>query len=379
MDKNVFAVDLLWLRVGENGGSETFIRNILDGLKETSRNFKAVLLVARDNKDSFMHYMEDERFSIYECPIDSSNNVKRLRWQNLHLCKTIRKLGITKCFEPIYSVPFINTKGVEFYTVIHDLQAKHFPEYFSKQRCLYMDISWRNAIRKSKKIITISEFAKNDIKQEYPKSAKKLTMIYNPISVQKIEDDRAKIIAEKLGLVPDKFFLCISSLLPHKNLEVLLHMMSRRTDDMKLVIVGVGGSLEDRLKELINNLKIREKVQILSYIDDEKRDALYATCKVFLFPSIFEGFGMPPVEAMLLDKPVITTKCTSIPEVTLDEAFYVDNPADANEWNGKVNDVLSGVIGLKAIGRAISSERNPYKKEKTAEQYLEMICGGTAV
>ncbi|MBQ9304640.1 glycosyltransferase family 1 protein [Butyrivibrio sp.] len=373
MDKNVFAVDLLWLRVGKNGGSETFIRNVLDGMRETDREFEAVLLVAQDNGDSFKHYSEDKRFIIHECPIDSLNNKKRLAWQNLHLRDTLKKMGIKKCFEPIYSVPFIRTKGVDFYTVIHDLQAKHFPSYFSKSRRVFMDYSWRNSIRRSKRIIAISDFAKEDITTHYPSSAKKIIRIYNPISVREIDEDICKEAINDLGIISNGFFLCISSLLPHKNLKTIIRMMALRDDDTKLVIVGVGGALETELREMIEEKGLTHKVQILSYISDEKRDALYKKCSIFLFPSIFEGFGMPPVEAMLMDKPVITTRCTSIPEVTRGEAIYVDDASNEEEWNDKTNKVLLGKLTPEITQRTISSSSNPYSKKKAALQYLDLL------
>ncbi|MBP3825975.1 MAG: glycosyltransferase family 4 protein, partial [Butyrivibrio sp.] len=354
MDLNRFAVDLLWLRVGKNGGSETFIRNILDGMCETDRDFNGVLLVSRDNADSFEHYKTDARFSIYECPVDSENIGKRLLWQNLHLADTVKKLGIKKCFEPVYSVPFIKTGGIEFYTVIHDIQAKHFPDYFSWMRRVYMDMSWKNAIHKSKWIVSISNYAMADIEKEYPASSAKLTMIYNPISVKKIDDHRAKEIISEYGVLPNEFFLCVSSLLPHKNLEVLIHMMARRADDMKLVIVGVGGALENKFNELIEQYGLKGKVKLIAYIEDEKRDALYSTCRAFLFPSVFEGFGMPPVEAMLMDKPVITTKCTSIPEVTRNEAFYVDDPESIDEWIETTDLVINDLGKSQVFEKTIS-------------------------
>ena len=97
---NAFAIDLLWLRVGKNGGSESYIRNILDGMKETDRAFKAVLLVSKDNGYSFEHYSEDCRFVIHECDVYSANVTKRMIWQNFHLRDTIKKLGIECVCEP---------------------------------------------------------------------------------------------------------------------------------------------------------------------------------------------------------------------------------------------------------------------------------------
>ena len=364
-----FAIDLLWIRVGKNGGTESFIRTVLDGMCDTQRDFKAVLLVSRDNKESFAHYGNDKRYIVYECPVDSANVKARMIWQNLHLRDTIKSLGIDKCLEPVYSMPFIRTRGVDFYTVIHDLQAKHFPEYFSKLRCLWMDISWRNTVRKARKVIAISDYVKNDIASTYKVKDNRIVMIHNPIATNTVTKERAIEIIKEYDLEDEKFFFCVSSLLPHKNLQVLIRMMALRNDDTRLAIVGVGGALEEPFRKQISNMGLDKKISILPFVSNETRDALYKTCKAFLFPSTFEGFGMPPIEAMLVDKPVVTTRCTSIPEVTRGEAVYVDNPKDEKEWNERV-DGLSKNIDVK---RTISSTNNPYEKKKIAEKYLDIL------
>ena len=370
-NKKCFAVDLVWLRVGKVGGSESFIRNVLDGFCESKQDFKAVLLVARDNRYSFEHYSNDKRFEIYECQVDSEDVKGRIIWQNLHMSSTIRKLGLKKCFEPVYSIPVI-TKGVEYYAVIHDLQSKHFPEYFSKARREWNRLSWKNTVKKAKRIITISNYSRKDIADTFHIDENKIAMIYIPVAVNCPSDEQCKKLIESLGVEKNNFFYTVSSLLPHKNLDVLIRMMSLRDDDQKLVIAGVGGSLNDTLNEKIMKYHLQDKVVIAPFVEDEVRDALYINCSVFLFPSIFEGFGMPTVEAMLLDRPVITTKLTSLYEVTRGEAVYVDNPYDEKEWNSLVDIVLATSPSMKT-NKTISSSINPYTPLRAAESYLNVF------
>ena len=85
----------------------------------------------------------------------------------------LKELGITLCLEPVYGKPFFGTKGIDFITTIHDLQAIHYPQYFSKFRVLWMKLSWENAVKTSKKIIAISEFVKDDIEKNTPKQREK--------------------------------------------------------------------------------------------------------------------------------------------------------------------------------------------------------------
>lgn len=370
-----WAIDLLWLRLGKVGGSESFIRNLISGFQELDTEYKVFLIVARDNYSSFEKYTRDKRFEIIRCQVDSNNIKERIFFQNFKLSKLLLKNGIYKCLEPIYSIPFLGTNRVEYYTVIHDLQALHFPKYFSNIKLQYLRFSWKHAIKKSKKVVTISNYTKNDLINRLGAKADKIEMIYNPVVVHDVDESKSIHIVNKYGVEPNKYFFCVTSMMPHKNINVLLDIMKTRHDDYKLLICGVGGSLQELFKNQLRGDHLNEKVVVAPYVDDEIRDAFYQNCRLFLFPSVFEGFGMPPVEALLKEKRVITTKCTSIPEVTFGEADYVDDPQSVSEWNEKIDKVLNEKEIQTFDERKISIASNPFNKKDIAFKYLNMILG----
>lgn len=170
MAKLKCAIDLLWVRPKQVGGIESVIRNLLDGFSLLEDDFEFLLLVSRDNASSFLHYNVDPRFQIEVCDIDSSCVGKRILWQNFCLGKKIKSLRLNKCFEPYYCKPILGTGGISFTTVIHDLQAIHFPEYFSRGKVLWMKFSWWNAVRSSKIVIAISKYVRNDILNHYKRA-----------------------------------------------------------------------------------------------------------------------------------------------------------------------------------------------------------------
>lgn len=358
------AVDLLWVRPKKVGGIESYVRNILDGFSSIEDSFEFWLMVSKDNKDTFVHYEKDERFHIYVCNINSENVSKRIIWQNLHLGKEIKKLGLKVCFEPYYCKPILGTHGIDFITTIHDLQALHYPEYFSKGKVLWMKFSWWNAIRTSKRIVAISNFVKKDIIENFKVDSNKIEVIYNAISINKEEVQSQSYIENQYSVEPYGYYFTVSSLLPHKNIETLIKVfyeIKKSGIDLpcKLIVSGVGGKSRSTLERLIKEKSLSENIQLTGFIDDSERNALYKFCKAFLFPSVFEGFGMPPVEAMLFETPVITTRKTSIQEVTEGKANYVEDPYNVNEWIKKMKECSYKVIDFSL-----------YDKNNISRKYL---------
>lgn len=370
MKKCRCAIDLLWVRPKQVGGIESVIRNLLDGFSLLEDDFEFWLLVSKDNADSFQKYSKDSRFCLEICDIESANIGKRIIWQNLHLGRKIKSLGLNKCFESYYCKPILGTKGVSFITVIHDLQAIHYPEYFSKGKVAWMKFSWWNTVRTSKKVVAISKYVRKDILEHYKINPENVITIYDPITIDMNDVSDPTFIERKYGIKKGEFYVTVSSLLPHKNISVLLDVMKEikeRNIDLprKLIVSGVGGKSKEELLERIKSLGLEDNIQLTTFIENNERNALYKNCKAFLFPSVFEGFGMPPIEAMLFDTPVITTRKTSLEEVTQGKVNYVNDPYNAHEW----------VTCMQNLDRPNYNKKlfDKYNIKTIASQYLQII------
>lgn len=335
-DRMEIAVDLLWLRPRQVGGTEFYIRNLLDGFLRLDEDYHFTLLVSKDNRESLAHYAKDDRISLLEANIESANIAKRILWQFFCQNRLLRRKHIRKCFIPVYCRPLFNG-GITYVNVIHDLQAAHYPEYHPIHEIAYSRLCWWLDVHFSKHIVAISDWVREDIINRYHVKPEKITTIYNPITVNPKEVVSMAELSEKYGIAENEYYYTVSQLIPHKNLSTIIEVMSRIKEEKidlpgRLLISGVNGESREKLERQILDRGLEQEITLTGFVENAERNALYKYSRAFLFPSVFEGFGMPPIEAMLFGTVVIAADRTCIPEVTQGKANYVRDPYDVQEW-----------------------------------------------
>lgn len=210
------------------------------------------------------------------------------------------------------SSPFIKAKMI---MTIHDLNHLRFPEYYTPFHKYYYKYVVKPSALKCEKILTVSEFSKNEIVNWLNCDRDKVVVTYNGVSDQfRVIDDKDLLLkVKKKYNLPDKFVLYIGNLKPHKNVETLVKSMSLiKNNDVKLVI---NGKVNQSLNNLINSYDLKDRVYFIGYVDDDDLPAIYNLADVFVFPSLYEGFGLPPLEAMACKKPVVAFKSGGISDV----------------------------------------------------------------
>lgn len=336
-------IDVTWLKPNKSGGVESYLRNLLDGFIKIDNNNEYILFCAKDNYESMSSYEKDKRFRIVVCNTYANAVLNHMMYINLKFFPKVKKYNIDCCFFPVYMMPIIKFNKIKCITTIHDIQAIHYPKYFSKFENIYFRIGWKAALNNSNKVVAITNYTKKDLINNFG-NYKNIEVIYNPIVTDQ-DEVSFNDIKEKYNLRKGKYYYTISSMHEHKNLISLIKTIKYikeknvNTIPNKLVISGIGGPNKEKLLSIIDEYRINDNIVITNFVSNAERNALIKNCNCFLFPSVFEGFGMPPIEAMRFGAKVITTKYTSLPEVTQNKCHYVSNPFDEKKWLKKIEEV----------------------------------------
>lgn len=257
---------------------------------------------------------------------------------------------------------------------IMDLSYIHFPELFTKHD-LYQLVNWtKYSAKNARKIFTISNFSRDDIIKTYGKDPENVVTTYLGIKSQKTINNKQNMdeLEKKFG-IDGKYILFVGTLQPRKNVEKLVEAFSKIKDKkIKLVVVGKKGWLWEGIVGAPERYKVTERVKFLDFVGDEDLPSLYKNATCFVLPSLYEGFGLPVLEAMQQGCPVLISNVSSLPEVGGDAAVYFD-PENTDDIAKKIDQVLSDE---KLRQEMIEKGYNQIKKfswEKTARKTLEVL------
>ena len=223
--------------------------------------------------------------------------------------------------------------GVKGKTVVtvHDMTYKRYPETVKLKTKKMLDINLKRSLDRADVIIAVSEFSKKEILHYFPNCEDKIKVIYNGVDLNRFNtniDKNSQILVQNKYKIEGNYLLYLGTIEPRKNIERLIesyYLVNKESSDTpKLVLAGGKGWMYDNIFKKVDDLKLKDKVIFIGYIEDEDVPALIKGAMIFLFPSIYEGFGMPPLEAMACGTPVLTSNISSLPEVVGDSGVLVD-------------------------------------------------------
>ncbi|MFA5021597.1 MAG: glycosyltransferase family 1 protein [Patescibacteria group bacterium] len=260
--------------------------------------------------------------------------------------------------------------------IIHDLSFELYPEFFTyKTRLWHQLIGPKQLCQQADKIIAISENTKNDIIKIYNIAPEKIKVIYpgiKEIFFQLITEAEKNRVKNKFNLNSEYIFY-LGNLEPRKNVETLMLAFEKLNNPaLQLVIAGSRAWKYKRIYRLWQKSKLKNQIKFLGYVDAEDKPALYSLAKIFVYPSIYEGFGLPPLEAMACGTPVITSFNSSLVEAVADAGLMTD-PNNFNELTEIISRLLADSDLQNLLKQRGRDQSKNFKWQNTAKEILNII------
>lgn len=290
-------------------------------------------------------------------------------WTLFALPKAVRKDNLDVFFSPTHYAPFF-TKCSQIIAVL-DVSYKHFPNMFAKKDLYKLNMWGANSIKRAKHIITISESSKNDIIKTYKVPSSKVSVI--PVGIKEMKETHMtkQDLFEKYDIA-SPYILFVGTLQPRKNITRLIEAYSTLDTDAQLIVVGKKGWQYEEILSAPEKYNVANKVKFLQSVTDEELPLFYKHAEVFVLPSLYEGFGLPVLEAMRYSCPVITSDVSSLPEAGGDAALYVD-PKSTTDIAEKLKKVLTDkTLRSKMIEKG-KEQVEKFSWEKSAKEVLDIF------
>lgn len=367
------------IRAGRIGGVEQMVYNLVRGLAAGGHGVAMLAHRPERIETGMREFVRRPR-----CGMVRDRVAGRSRFLDEQMACLDRAASADAILFPNYHTPLhVPRRAGRRVTVIHDLQFRAYPRYFTARKRLWLRWAHGWTLRRADAVVAISEHVRRSMAQVYgSRLMRKVKVIHNPVSWDRFERGVPASEASPAGGRP--YLLSVAAQYPHKNLETLVraYKRSRSADSADLVLVGqwsrlLGGPaarLVD-IPRLVADLGLQGRVHVTGYIGDEELGRLYRRAALFALPSLYEGFGMPAIEAMGLGLPTLVTRRASLEEVTLGQAHYVENPTDPDDWAARIDEVMADPSRWRPSPQAVRSVRERYAPATIADRYAELLAG----
>jgi glycosyltransferase involved in cell wall biosynthesis len=346
----------------QNTGIGNYGYNLINTLSENIKDYNVSVLCQQDIKFNNINMIHK----------NYTSNYKRILAEQIMLLKEFNKYDLIHFID--YSSPLIKIKK-PFIVTIHDLSYYKYPETFTYGSRKIKKIIAPYSIKNATRIIADSNNTKKDILSMFNVNEEKIKVIYpGRPNYQRIEDINEIKKVKRKYRISGEYILYLGTLEPRKNILSLIdayYNLIKEEISENLVIAGKKGWLYSDIFEKVNHLKLSDRIIFVGFVDEKDKPALYSGAKVFIYPSLYEGFGLPPLEAMTCGTPVIASRTSSLPEVIEESGIYI-NPRDINSISQALYDLIKNK-NLRNKLKELGIKRSRFFDwKKTVEQVLEV-------
>ena len=335
------AVDLSFIRPDHtNGGTESCIRNLIRGWIQLGVIDNFLFFIHEDIYRDYGPAFPECRFAVYQ--YKGGHKVRTTWFQTFILPEWVKRYGIDVVYYPTYTTGYYRKLSVPVAVNPHDIQFKFYPEYFSGFKRWYLNLGYSHSLKAADLVIAISDYVRGTLESYYEKEcADKLITVYDPVDFSQRPEEKPEAVREP-------YILSVSSIAKHKNMITLVKAFERIAPEIphQLVIVGCRGNGMEEIYNYLKQARMEDRICFTDYVTDSNIEWLYHHASLYVTTSLYEGFGMTPIEAMGRGIPTICSRSTSLPEVTMERANYYE-PAEDDE-------VLSAKILTSLADKSVS-------------------------
>jgi len=311
--------------------------------------------------------------AVWNLPDQIIFGLQSLRWMKYE--SLLRKNCRKNVFDLYHETGFVPAKQPDIPTVysIYDLSLRRYSDTHPRERVWFFEHFIKRRMPFATHILTISEFIRQEIIEEFKVPAEMVTTI--PLAPDPIfslcSAEEVKKIKQQYKL-PQSYLLFVSSLEPRKNIDLLIEAMHKISVDIPLVLVGWHGWGDKDWLEKIKSPKLKNRIHIIGHVPDEHLAEIYNGAMALVYPSLYEGFGLPIVEAMACGCPVICSNTASMPEAAGDAALFI-NPKKSEELSSAIESVVLDEEIRKDLINKGHAQAKRFSWERTARKTLDVF------
>jgi glycosyltransferase involved in cell wall biosynthesis len=353
-------INALYLIPGGVGGTEIYLRELLAALAELDQSNEYLVFTNLETQPDLVP--KQANFHWKPQAVHARFRPARILWAQIVLPFEAARYGLDVLFNPGFTAPLFSP--CRQVTVFHDLQHKRHPEYFRWFDLPFWRLMLWAAAHRSRRLIAVSEATRSDLLRFYSIRKDRIAVIHHGVGPAFAQLDRSHT---------ESYLLCVSTLHPHKNLPRLIRAYGRKKRDFQLILAGLRGFHAQAIERLVQELNLRDSVRITGWVPREELYSLYARARAFVYPSTFEGFGMPVLEAMAAGIPVACSDIPPLREVAGDTALYFD-PLNEDAIEAGLERVMSDGQLQERMTQERRERAQPFTWERSAAQTLKVLC-----
>lgn len=296
-------------------------------------------------------------------------------WLQTQAKRLIKKDAIQTFFAPAHILPLRLPEGMRKVLAVHDLVSTLYPETMANYNRFVHNLYFQQSVQASDHIITMSEHTKQAIIDHFKFGPDRITVIYEGVNpdFKPLPKPAVQSVVQRFHQ-QKPYFLAVGTLEPRKNYPVLLQAFKHYSEDYDLVIIGKQGWKAQGIFKTIQDLQLTNKVKILGYVDINELPHFYNGAELFIFPSLYEGFGLPLVEAMACGVPVVCSNSSCLPEIGGEAALYFQAQS-VQALVSKIGQVLSDAQLNQSLREKGIKQAAKFNWDNTAQKTLAVLKG----